>query len=62
MEPSGPATSLRGNVLDTWQGGKEGGEGELGRWDSRVEWESGEVSRPIGQLDEGERKGWQGGR
>ena len=38
------------------------GKGELGRWDSRVEWESGEVSRPIGQLDEGERKGWQGGR
>ena len=38
-----------------------GGEGESGRWGSGVEGESGEVSRPVGELDEGEGEGWQGG-
>ena len=38
--------------------GKDGGAGESGRWGSGVEGESGEVSRPVGELDEGEGEGW----
>ena len=34
---------------------------ESGRWGSRVEGESGEVSGLVGELDEGEGEGWQGG-
>ena len=37
----------------------------MGRWGSGVEGESGEVSEPIGELDEGGRRGlagWQAGR
>ena len=42
--------------------GREGsGEGESGRWDSKVEGESGEVSGPVGELDEGEGEGWRYG-
>ena len=42
--------------------GREGsGEGESGRWGSGVEGESGEVSWPVGGLDEGEGEGWRGG-
>ena len=52
--PSGPATSL-------WQGGEGRGAGELERWGSGVEGESGKVSESVGELDEGEEKGWQGG-
>ena len=33
------------------------GEGESGRWGSRVEGESGEVSESVGELDEGEGEG-----
>ena len=39
-------------------GGKGSGEGESGRWGSGVEGESGEVSGPVGELDEGEGEGW----
>ena len=59
--PSGPATSLRGNmcwVPDPVAGGEGSGDGESGRWGSGVEGESGEVSRPVGELDEGEGEGW----
>ena len=52
--PSGPATSLRGNVLGTDHDRVAGGEGSGER-------ESGEVSGPAGELDEGEREGWWGG-
>ena len=47
--PSGPATSLRGNMcwVDDCVAGVEG--------------ESREVSGPGGELDEGEGKGWWGG-
>ena len=45
----------------TWQGGKEGG-GRVGEMGYRAEGESGEVSVPVGELDEGEGEGWQGGR
>ena len=61
MGPSGPATSLRGNicwVCDRVVGGEGRGEGESGRWGSRVEGESGEVL----ELDEGDGEGWGGGR
>ena len=37
-------------------------EGESGRWGSRVEGESREVSESVGELHEGGREGWQGGR
>ena len=49
MGPSGPATSLRGNMY--WVGDRVAG----------VEGESREVSGPGGELDEGEGEGWQGG-
>ena len=55
--PSGPATSLRGNmcwVRDHVAGGEGRGEGESGRWGSGVEGESGEVLGSVGVLDEGE--------
>ena len=48
-------------VHDCMAGEEGGGEGESGRWGSGVEGESGEVSRPVGELDEGEGEGWQGG-
>ena len=60
--PSGPATSLGGNmcwVHDCVAGG--GGYGESGRWGSGAEGESGEVSGPVGELDEGEGEGQRGG-
>ena len=63
MGPFGPATSLRGNVLGTdhvAEGGRKGG-GGVGEMSSGVEGESGEVSESIGELDEGEGEGWQGG-
>ena len=46
-------------------GGKGSGEGESGRWGRvrvrvGVEGESGEVSGPVGELDEGEGEGWRG--
>ena len=37
--------------------GEGRGEGELGRWGSGVEGESGEISGPVGELDEGEGEG-----
>ena len=49
--PSGPATSLRGNmcwVHDCVAGGEGSGEEDSGRWGSGVKEESGEVSRPVG--------------
>ena len=54
---SGEACWVRDHVA-----GEEGsGEGESGRWSSRVKGESGEVSGPVGELDEGEGEGWRGG-
>ena len=49
MGPSGPATSLRGScwVHDRVAVGEGSGEGE-----------SGEVSGPVGELDEGEGESW----
>ena len=44
-----------------WGVGGGRGEGESGRWGSRVEGDSGEVSRPVGELDEGEGEGWRYG-
>ena len=38
-----------------------GGGWESGRWGSRLEGESGEVSGPVGKLDAGEGEGWWGG-
>ena len=65
MGPSGPASSLRGNmcwVLDCVAGGEGRREGESGRWVSGAEGESGEVSVSVGELDEGEGEGrWSGG-
>ena len=61
--PSGPATSLRGNmcwVRDRVVGGEGREEGESGRWGSRAEGESGEVSGPVGELGEGEGEGRRG--
>ena len=55
---------LRGNMCwihDHVSGGEGSGEGESGRWGSGVEGESGEVSVPVGELDEGEGEGWWGG-
>lgn len=46
---------------DRVAGGEGSGEGESGRWGSRVEGESGEVSVPVGELDEGEGEGRRGG-
>ena len=40
-----------------WQGGWEVG----WDWGHGVEKGSGEVSESVGELDEGEEKGWQGG-
>ena len=48
-------------VCDRVAEGEGRGEGELGRWGSGVEAESGEISGPVGELDEGEGEGWQGG-
>ena len=56
VRPSGPATSLRGNMCVA--GGTGRGEGELGRSGSGVEGESGEVSESVGELNEGEGEGW----
>ena len=47
--PSGPATSLRGNMYC------------VGDRVAGVEGESREVLGPGGELDEGEGEGWQGG-
>ena len=65
MGSSGPDTSLRGNihwVRDPAARGEGRGEGESGRWSSRVEGESGEVLGSVGELDEGEGESWRGGR
>ena len=65
MRPSGPATSLRGNMC--WVRdcvvveGRGQGKGKLGRWGSGAEGESGEVLDSGGELDEGDGEGWQGG-
>ena len=58
--PPGPATSLRGScwVHDRVAVGEGSGEGESGRWGSGVDGASGEVSGPVGELDEGEGEGW----
>ena len=47
-------------VQDHVGGGERRGEVESGRWGSGVEGESGEVSGPVGELDEGEGEGWRG--
>ena len=66
MGPSGPATSLRGNmcwVHDCVAGGEGSGEEDSGRWGSGVKEESGEVSRPVGDWMKGkERVGRVAGR
>ena len=59
--PSGPAMSLRENMC--WVHdcvGKRGGmgQGDSGRWGSRVEGESGKVLGSVGELDEREGEGW----
>ena len=48
-------------VCDHVAAGEGRGEGELEEWGNRVDRDSGEVSESVGELDEGEGKGWQGG-
>ena len=48
-------------VHDRVAGGGRKGWGESGRWGSGAEGESGEVSGPVGELDEGEGEGQRGG-
>ena len=52
--PSGPVTSLRGNICQVHEG-VVGGE-------RRGEGESAEILGSVGELDEGEGEGWQTGR
>ena len=63
MGLSGPATSLRGNVLGSAHvaDGEGRGEGKSGRWGSGVEGESGEVSESGVELNAGDGEGWRDG-
>ena len=49
-------------VCDRVAEGEGRGEGELGRWGSGVEAESGEISGPVGELGRRGLAGWRAGR